>query len=177
MAEKKEDQAAKAAKKRELLDALIPGTKVPLIDAAGKPFGDAIVYPLGVRQVRKFGQGIVTVFRVILAGLGKDVDGKAPAFDERRLMEQAGPLLLSMLPELLAECVRIEPEGTDLELDDLPHWCLAPIATAWVQQSFGNGRWRPWKEAFEGLSAAMPQGVAKAPPVEATGTSSPASGS
>jgi len=136
----------------EALDVLFPGRVVPLDLGDGKT-GSARVLPLGFRHLRTFAKQITGALSVV-------GNMQLPATsDPKKLGEQilmaAAPLLMGDLFVLLKECVVIESPAT-LSLDDLPHWLVPDLVTAWLDMSFGDAKkWKPWIAAIDQAMTAL----------------------
>ena len=102
------------------------------------------VYPLGVTHIKRFTEDIT---RIVNASQSIRVSKNA---DKKQVAEQFVmgliPLVLTDALELVKECTKVE--GADF--DELPHWLLPDIASAWIEESFGEEKkWRPWVTLIE----------------------------
>lgn len=139
--------------KDEALAVLFPGKDVPLDMGDDRPAGKAVVMPLGFRHLRKFTDQITRALGVV--GTMNLPSSDDPTKLGKAIMMTAAPLLMGDLFELLKECVTIEsPAG--LELEDLPHWLIPGIVSAWIEISFGDPKkWRPWITAIDSTMGAL----------------------
>lgn len=116
---------------------LYPGRPVPLQCGLS-----VTVYPIGYRHLKKF-SGLIGRGLAMLADQAGSLSGAEDGVRARVVMQSLLPLVLADGLELLGECV-------DTKLDDLPHWEIAPLAEAWVLESFGQeNKYRPWLQAIE----------------------------
>lgn len=146
-------------KKIEVVEILVPGVVVPMPSLGCQ----AIVYPLGVRQMKRFG----AIFSNALSALASVfvVKGKSKEELANDTLKQLVPFVLTYALDIVTDCVRFQlpdgtpvklkrPDGTvvDLKLDDVPHWEAAPVVSVWLLESFGEEKkWRPWVQAIEDL--------------------------
>lgn len=149
------------------LAAVIPGRRVPITD---DPNGPAVtVYPVAFRQLRVFTEAVHRIlFEVISAlppgffeatpgattpgverpGVGAPESARNLVLDRAVYASLAQGLSRAILGELLdmaAACVKPS-------LDGVPHWRVADVMVAWIDESFGEERkLRPWVAAMETL--------------------------
>ena len=120
---------------------LFPGEAV----AIGDTGMIATVHCVGIAHLKRFNAKLQ---RMILLALG--VPRRAGQTDEQYGIEIAkvvAPVAIAEFLELIQDCTTL-PSG--VAFDRLPHWCLPPIADAWVRQSFvGEDKVRPWVEAVK----------------------------
>ncbi len=122
------------------LKKMFPGVEVRLQLAPGEQL-DVIVYPIGVRHIRKFAQGITYV--------AKQLDGLTAAGGPGGLIRFLLPIVLNDLLGLVNETTR----GIDLEDEHCPHWIAAPVVEAWLQVNFGEPEMlEPWRTALDTIS-------------------------
>jgi len=126
----------------DTVDSILPGEAVPLPDSGAT----AVVYPLGVRHLKKFGSQVATVLAIASrTPFSKGADQKDIG---AKIIGAVTPYILTSGLDLLSDCVRLEPKG--LTLEDLAHWELPPILESWIEQSFGEEKkWRPWLAIVE----------------------------
>lgn len=136
----------------EALAVLFPGEVIEL-DLGNNQVGRVRVLPLGFRHLRMFAKQITGALSVV-------GNMQLPATsDPKKLGEQilmaAAPLLLGDLFVLLKECVVIESPAK-LSLDDLPHWLVPKLVSAWLEMSFGEPKkWKPWIAAIDQAMTAL----------------------
>lgn len=121
------------------LKKIFPGESVRLQLSPGEQL-DVTVYPIGVRHIRKFAQGITYV--------AKQLDGLNAA--------GAGGLIKFLLPVVLNDLLGLVNEttkGIDLEDEHCPHWIAAPVVEAWLLANFGQPEMvEPWRTALDTIS-------------------------
>lgn len=121
---------------------LFPGTKVRL------SLCEATVYPISFPMMKRFGQGILLALRSI--GNMKLSQGAAPAQVQEAISKFLGPVILEHLLDLVAACTKFEDK--EMSIDDLPHWDVAPLVEAFVNESFmGEEKIRPWIQAIKNI--------------------------
>lgn len=124
---------------------LFPGTFVPFDPA--KPDGEgARVYPVRAVHIRKYSKAL---FDALMQGLGKiNWSDKSQPLDMdtlRNAFTGIAPVMGDSLWELVCECTVPHP-------DDLPHWVLPSVGTAFLQENFfEEKKIRPWLQAMEVL--------------------------
>lgn len=122
---------------------LFPGDRVELETGV-----TAIVYPMGFRHIQKFSRDIGGVLMTLTqVGVKKGASEKEVG---QAILGHMIPYVMSNLLGLIEETIKFEPEG--IELEDIPHWELAPIVEQWVLTNFGEEKkWRPWVAAIENV--------------------------
>lgn len=121
---------------------LYPGTRVRL------SLCEATVYPVSFKMMKRFGQGIMIAMRSI--GNMKLSQGSTPAQIQEAISKYLGPVILEHLLDLVAACTTFDDK--DIVVDDLPHWDIAPLIEAFVNESFmGEQKIRPWIQAIKNL--------------------------
>lgn len=130
---------------------LYPGREVEVADGRAT----AVVYPMGIRHLKKFSSKIGTVLSALSrvpvpVGAPKErVAGIYAAY--------AGPLVIEHLLELIEECTKLKfvneaGEEEQISLDDLPQYDLPALVETWLEESFGEEKkWKPWITATEKL--------------------------
>ena len=137
----------------EALSVLFAGVVVPLDLGDDHPMGRARVLPLGFRHLRTFVNQITSALSVV--GNMQLSSTSDPKKLGEQIMMAAAPLLMGDLFELLKECVVIESPAT-LSLDDLPHWLVPDLVSAWLELSFGDPKkWKPWIAAIDQAMTAL----------------------
>lgn len=126
------------------LESVLPEpVRIPVV--GGK--AEALVFPLGVRHLRKFNERI----SALIMHIARDVrfpKGSSNEVIGQLIVGEIAPMMTTDLFDLLTDCIRFNPNT--LKLDDLPHWDLPPIVEAWIEESFGSEEKRdPWKRAVE----------------------------
>lgn len=121
---------------------LFPGTTVRL------SLCEATVYPVSFKMMKRFGQGIMLALRSI--GNMKLSQGASPAQIQDAISKFLGPVILEHLLDLVAACTTFQDK--EVVVDDLPHWDVAPLIEAFVNESFmGEHKIRPWIQAIKNL--------------------------
>ncbi len=139
------------AKEENVVRRIFPGRTIELEEG-----GVAVVvhvYPPGLVHLEQFSTRVASILGVLANTDLRGLQGGASKVVVGNLLERLGPLILSDLTGLVRECCVVEVEGhPEATLDDLPHWHLAAVVEAWVEESFLEERkWRPWLEALERL--------------------------
>jgi len=132
------------------LEILLPGKQLTLESGVV-----LTVYPVGYKHLKKFTSQIAKLAQIAAT---------LPMKKGSSIGDMAKTISVAMIPELLkegldlvAECIRIDSPG--IALDNLPHWEVARVVEAWIEESFGEERkWRPWVEAFKKAVALIPEG-------------------
>lgn len=110
------------------------------------------VYPLGLRHLRKFNTKIKEFLPILADVFVPVAEGEKEAKDRdviQSMMVSIGPKILEDFFEILEDCVIIDSEVT---LEFLPHYYLAPIAEKWIEVSFGTEKkWNPWIQAIDNI--------------------------
>jgi len=165
---------AKDTKPKDSLKPLFPGRNVELDVNGTKVL--VTVYPLGFRHLRRFSKDVTGA---VMAIVGTKVpenlksDPAAAAAFSQRVMMQLVPYAIDNLLDLVAECVTFETP--DVVIDDLPHYCVAPIIEAWLLESFGEEKkWRPWLATVENVYAQVTGKQKKITEIFSSASSSPA---
>jgi len=112
------------------------------------------VYPPGFQHFELFSTRIAAAVGLIAnMDLRGATTGSGAQDFAKRVIQQVGPIVLSDLLGLVRECCVVEIDGhPEATLDDLPHWHLASVVEAWIEESFLEERkWRPWLGALERL--------------------------
>ena len=137
-----------------VLAAMFPGRTLLLdMDEQGDHQVEVEVMPLGFRHLRTFSDKITTALGVV--GSMSLPAGQSPEQLGKAIMMRAAPLLMGDLFDLLKECVVIARPAT-VRLDDLPHWLVPNIVSAWLELSFGDEKkWRPWIGAIDQAMSAL----------------------
>jgi hypothetical protein len=143
--------ATKATVKRS---ARYPGTEVQLTFAKGETPLTVKVYPIGIRQLRKFTFQITTAMQTFASSgieITQDADGKinmAPGA-WKQLAPMAVDIIIRDLLDLVEECVRF-PEDEEGGFDSLFHWHVPLIVEAWIKENFDSEeKLNPWIEAVQ----------------------------
>ena len=136
----------------EALAVMFPGEVLEL-DLGNGLVGRVRVLPLGFRHLRTFASQITSALSVV--GNMQLPAGDDPAKMGKAIMMTAAPLLMGDLFVLLKECVVVE-SPPNMSLDDLPHWLVPDIVSAWIEMSFGDEKkWRPWIAAIDKAMTAL----------------------
>lgn len=152
------------------LSLIVAGTDVPIV--VGQTRIVFNVQPLKVRHLGQFRRELTNALLEYQSASGKSLaatlgslanDDKAQADAAQAAILESLPLMIPLLIEhalpLVESCVKgtvVDADGKPVAgatapvLSDLPHWHLAPLATAWIAESFGSEeRVRPWVTAAE----------------------------
>lgn len=135
------------------LKALFPGKNVALDERV-----DAVVFPLGVTQIKKFTDQLVVPFSALYRGA---LNGTSQEQIGAQLVGFLVPHVVRSMTEILDECVTITVDGEPkrepaVRVSDLPHHYLPQIAQVWVEESFGDAKKRdPWLAALKKTWATM----------------------
>ena len=130
--------------------ALFPGRRIELVGDDGQQKIAVTVRPLKLKHLRQFREEIGKTFRDI-EGLGVSITEIAALPKEAMqpkiaaVLPIAAPVVIEHLIPLMQSCV----EG--VAIDDLEHFFFPPLLTAWIEESFGGERSRPWIAAVENL--------------------------
>lgn len=109
---------------------------------------EASVYPIAMKNIKKFSQKIVTALMALAAMRGMQNANGAQIQDF--IQKSLGPLFLNELLDLVQECSVLH--DTELKLEDLPHWDVAPLVKAFIEENFvGEEKLNPWKETIQTL--------------------------
>lgn len=127
---------------REDVKVMFPGTELVIELPDGKIKVD--VYPASIRHMKKFAAGIAGAFGVIRSmELTKDGSTEDHV---KQILPALLPVVLGDLLDLVNECT------VGLDILDLPHWVVAPIAEAWIMESFGSKKKiKPWIDLIENV--------------------------
>ena len=137
----------------EALAVLFPGEVIELDLGNGGQIGRVRVLPLGFRHLRTFAKQITGALSVV-GNMQLPATSDSKKLGEQILMA-AAPLLMGDLFVLLKECIVVESPAT-LSLDDLPHWLVPDLASAWLKMSFGEPKkWKPWIAAIDQAMTAL----------------------
>lgn len=133
-------------------DPLFPG-RVVVLDEANNI--KATVFPLGVVHIRKFQRQLTTVMTTLQSMKLPNIEDKKAV--EAFVMAELIPIVLNDAFDMLADCIRITRGDAVIPFEQMPHWHLAPVATTWLEESFGSEeKVRPWKEALARMMKALP---------------------
>lgn len=103
------------------------------------------VYPAGVRHAGRLFTKVIGVLEQ--ASTMKREASETEAEHAQRILQGIVPFALKHALDIVGECT-VLPKGADF--DHLPHYFLAPIVKAWIEESFGEEKkWRPWLALVE----------------------------
>ena len=127
--------------------ALFPGRRVTIQGEQGEPIV-ATISPLKVRHLRQFREEIGRTIRD-LETLGINF-GEIAAMPEDQRNAKITALIPIAAPVFVEHCVPLIQACTiGVDVGDLEHFLFPPLLVAWMEESFGGGRHRPWIAAAE----------------------------
>jgi len=125
----------------DVMAGLFPGQSVELGDTGMR----AVVHAIGIAHLKRFNAKLQRM--VLLALSVPRRDGSSNEQYGAEVAKVIAPVAVAEFIDLIEACT-VLPAG--VEFDRLPHWCLPPIADAWIKQSFeGAEKIRPWAEAVK----------------------------
>lgn len=130
--------------------ALFPGRDVFLNGSEGTQPIKVTVRPLKLKHLRQFREEIGKTFRELEA-LGINITEIAALPKEAvqpkisAVLPIAVPVIIEHMIPLMQTCI----EGA--VLDELEHFFFPQLLVAWIEESFGGERSRPWIAAVENL--------------------------
>lgn len=140
-----------------MTSAMFPGKLIQLDEESGLM---ARVFTVGTKHLRKFSRQIGNAISSISSM-------KLPSIKDKKAMEawaaaELAPILINDAFDILTDCIKVftvDEAGveTPFQLDELPHYHLPVLIVTWFEDSFGEEKKiRPWIEAFQKLSKALP---------------------
>lgn len=143
MSDSEDTSTSKSEKKPDDMRVMFPGVEIP-IELPDGPLM-VTVYPVGIRQMKKFVTAIAGAVGII-RGMDFNKDGTTDQH-LKQILPHLVPIILNDLFGLVKECT------VGIDIEELPHWLVAPIVEAWVMESFGEEKKiRPWIQMFENLT-------------------------
>ena len=144
----------------EAASIIVPGRIVALKSEEGLT---ATVYPIGFRHLQRFTKVVLEVADNIALSLQKLETKEESLSDEQRnavMLQQLAPMLLREGLSLVGDCVVIEGDRWKIDHDDpskcLPHWDIAVLVGAWIEENFGDeSLLDPWKATFEDVKGKL----------------------
>lgn len=111
------------------------------------------VYPVGMPQLPEFAEHLSAIMNVVTTS-GKPIVGDQAAEKARRsqIVGRLLPYVLTNGLKLASKCVVFEKLGDDeVTMEQLPHWDVALIAKAWIEESIGEDakNLEPWVALME----------------------------